>query len=64
MAAPMVLEGHQYVVTVSIGITLYPRDGEEVEQLLRNADAAMFRAKQAGRNCFRFHDGPADLRAA
>jgi diguanylate cyclase (GGDEF)-like protein len=64
MAAPMLLEGHEHVVTVSIGITLYPADGAEAGQLLRNADAAMFRAKQAGRNCFRFHDAAMDARAA
>lgn len=54
LAAPMSLEGHEYFVTVSIGITLFPADGNDIETLLRNADAAMFKAKQAGRNCFQF----------
>jgi diguanylate cyclase (GGDEF)-like protein/PAS domain S-box-containing protein len=64
MALPMTLEGHDYIVTVSLGITLFPHDGEEVEMLLRNADEAMFRAKQAGRNCFRFHDATTGAQAA
>ncbi len=55
MSAPMSLEGRERVVTVSIGIALFPGDGEDAETLMRNADEAMFRAKQAGRNAFRFH---------
>ncbi len=42
-------------VTASIGISLYPDDGEEVEALVRNADAAMYRAKEQGRDPFRFY---------
>ena len=64
MAAPMLLEGHRYELTVSIGITLFPADGDEVERLLRNADEAMFRAKQAGRNRFLFHDAAMGAQAA
>lgn len=54
LAAPIDLEGREYFVTVSIGITLFPADGRDSETLLRNADAAMFKAKQAGRNCHQF----------
>jgi EAL domain-containing protein (putative c-di-GMP-specific phosphodiesterase class I) len=43
------------VVTPSIGITLYPEDGQDMETLSKNADAAMYRVKQAGRNNFRFY---------
>jgi diguanylate cyclase (GGDEF)-like protein/PAS domain S-box-containing protein len=47
---PMTLVGMHIVVTVSIGIALYPEDGADPEALLRNADSAMYRAKEAGRN--------------
>lgn len=43
-------------VTPSIGVALYPRDGETVEELLKNADAAMYTAKEAGRNTYRMFE--------
>jgi diguanylate cyclase (GGDEF)-like protein/PAS domain S-box-containing protein len=49
--------GHQFVVTPSIGISLYPEDGSDIETLLMNADTAMYQAKVAGRNCHRFYTG-------
>src|SRR5258708_12893999 len=51
---PVNIEGHDLRVTTSIGICAYPHDGEDVETLLRNADAAMYHAKQTGRNNFQF----------
>ena len=48
------IDGHEVLPTVSIGIALYPFDGSEIQQLLRHADAAMYVAKQAGRNTWRF----------
>ena len=49
LSQPFVLEGHEVSVTASIGITVYPLDGETVDGLLKNADTAMYRAKaQAG----------------
>jgi diguanylate cyclase (GGDEF)-like protein/PAS domain S-box-containing protein len=52
---PFLLEGHRIHVTASLGITLYPRDGMDAATLLRNADAAMNRAKEEGRNTFQFY---------
>jgi diguanylate cyclase (GGDEF)-like protein/PAS domain S-box-containing protein len=52
VAEAMDVEGHRLFVTTSIGITLFPEDGEDAEVLLRNADAAMYRAKTEGRNTF------------
>lgn len=46
---PVVIDGHELFVTASIGVSLYPADGETAESLLRNSDAAMYRAKQQGR---------------
>lgn len=48
----------QVSISASSGITLYPLDKEEPDILLRHADQAMYQAKQAGRNCYRFHRLP------
>ena len=48
LSLPCVLDGHQVSVTPSIGIALYPCDGEEIDSLVRNADAAMYGAKKNG----------------
>ncbi len=49
-----VIEQYELTVTASIGIALYPNDGEDLETLSKRADSAMYRAKQAGRNGYRF----------
>jgi diguanylate cyclase (GGDEF)-like protein/PAS domain S-box-containing protein len=49
---PLTIAGMQIVVTASVGISLYPVDGADPEALLRNADSAMYRAKEAGRNTY------------
>ena len=51
---PFTVEGHEFFITASIGITLHPLDGDEAHTLLRNADAAMYQAKHDGRNTYRF----------
>jgi diguanylate cyclase (GGDEF)-like protein/PAS domain S-box-containing protein len=48
------IEQHELVATCSIGIAIYPYDGEDFETLSKNADTAMYRVKQDGRNSFRF----------
>jgi diguanylate cyclase (GGDEF)-like protein len=48
--APILLEGQEYFVTASIGVAVFPRDGQTVVDLLRNADLAMYAVKSAGRN--------------
>lgn len=58
LGEPVTLGGHEHVVTGSIGISIYPDDGVHAEELLRQADIAMYRAKEGGRNGFQFftHD--------
>jgi diguanylate cyclase (GGDEF)-like protein/PAS domain S-box-containing protein len=50
VSRPLEIDGHQLYVTTSIGISLFPADGEEAEALLSGADIAMYRAKDLGRN--------------
>ncbi len=54
LAMPLVIEGHELFVSTSIGITLFPDDAPTVEDLMKCADVAMYRAKAAGRNTYRF----------
>ncbi|MBI5430842.1 MAG: EAL domain-containing protein [Nitrosomonadales bacterium] len=55
ISAPFMAEQHELISTASIGIAIYPNDGETLESLSKNADSAMYRAKQDGRNNFRFY---------
>jgi len=55
IALPCRLGEHEISITASIGIALFARDGSDESTLLRNADAAMHRAKEAGRNAFEFY---------
>ena len=52
---PMLIDGHELYVSSSIGISIYPDDGETPGTLLRNADAAMYKAKEEGRNNYRYY---------
>ena len=51
---PFAKEGHEFFLTCSVGIAVFPRDGDDGQTLLKNADTAMYRAKEQGRNTFRF----------
>ena len=55
LGRPFVVDGHEVVVTASIGLAVFPFDGEDAETLLRNADTAMSAAKRRGRNTFQFY---------
>jgi diguanylate cyclase (GGDEF)-like protein/PAS domain S-box-containing protein len=53
---PFIFDGHQLNVTTSIGIAVYPDHGKEIHILLKNADNAMYLAKEQGRDMFKFHE--------
>lgn len=55
VAAPVQLDGHEFVVQASVGIAVYPDHGETAEQITRYADGALYRAKDAGRNNVQFY---------
>lgn len=57
---PFLLEGKEHSVTGSIGIATFPRDGNDPDDLIRKADAAMYQAKSLGRNRFRFYSQTVD----
>ena len=61
LSPPVVVDGREILLTVSIGISIFPEDGGDVQSLLKNADIAMYRAKDLGKNSFQFYS--ADLRA-
>jgi diguanylate cyclase (GGDEF)-like protein/PAS domain S-box-containing protein len=54
LASPVTLAGQQHAVTCSIGISVFPQDGDESGLLLQRADIAMYRAKEIGRNTYQF----------
>ncbi len=60
---PVEAEGHELATSVSIGIALYPDDGDDFDTLLKKADTAMYRAKDAGRNAYRFFDEQMNVEA-
>ncbi len=55
LRTPCVVDGKELFLTASIGIAVFPADGADADSLLAHADAALFRAKQEGRDCFRFY---------
>jgi diguanylate cyclase (GGDEF)-like protein len=63
LAAPFAVAGELLRTSPSIGISLYPEDGQDADFLLKFADIAMYRAKGAGRNCYHFYRDPEQLHA-
>ena len=55
LMTPFVVDGREVTTTASIGISVYPNDGDDMETLVRHADVAMYQAKTEGRNAFRFY---------
>ena len=63
ISAPYAIDDHQIVIGVSIGISLSPQDGSNPDELLKNADLALYRAKADGRGTYRFFETGMDARA-
>ncbi|MDQ2869313.1 MAG: EAL domain-containing protein, partial [Acidobacteriota bacterium] len=60
---PFVIDGRELFLTTSIGVAIYPADGENAETLVRNADTAMYRAKEQGRDNFQLYTAAMNSRA-
>jgi diguanylate cyclase (GGDEF)-like protein len=56
-AEPLVIDGHELHTSASVGISVFPDDGEDVDSVMKNADTAMYHAKSAGKNNFQFFAG-------
>ncbi|MBI2745618.1 MAG: EAL domain-containing protein [Burkholderiales bacterium] len=63
LQSPFTVDGHELTTSASIGVALYPDDGRDFETLLKKADTAMYRAKDAGRNHYRFFDEQMNVEA-
>ena len=55
LAQPITIDQHEFYVSASIGITVYPSDGKEADDLIKNADIAMYHAKEQGKNDYQFY---------
>ncbi|MCC6544572.1 MAG: EAL domain-containing protein [Nitrospirae bacterium] len=63
ISKPFDLDGHEVFITASIGISIYPPDGEEITDLLKNADVAMYQAKEKGRNSYQYYSKSMNTKA-
>ena len=64
LSMPFLIEGHELTITPSLGISVYPDDGRDAETLIRNADAAMYHAKEMGRANYQFFTEQMNLTAS
>jgi diguanylate cyclase (GGDEF)-like protein len=64
VAEPFSIDRHELRVTASIGIGIYPDDGPDAETIVKNADIAMYQAKENGRHCYRFFQPATAIREA
>ena len=63
MRPPFYLNGHETFISTSIGISIYPSDGQDVETLLKHADTAMYRAKERGKDNYQFFTAQMNVEA-
>jgi len=63
LQAPMLIEGHELTVSTSVGIAIFPEDGEDTSTLLKHADVAMYCAKDQGRNSYHYFKPEMDVHA-
>lgn len=63
LARPFLVGGHEIFVTVSVGISIFPVDGDSVDVLLKNSDTAMYHAKEQGRNNFQYYSNAMNAEA-
>ena len=63
LGKPFMLEGREFFVSCSIGISLFPHDGEDGQSLLKNADIALYRAKETGKNTYQFFSADMNSKA-
>ena len=64
LAKPFLIDGHEITVTASVGIAIFPTDGDSVDFLLKSSDIAMYHAKDQGRNNFQFYSKTMNALAA
>jgi diguanylate cyclase (GGDEF)-like protein len=55
LSQPYAIDGRELRITPTVGISIYPHHGGDADSLLRNADSAMYHAKEGGKNSFRFY---------